>query len=133
MKKRKNTPFGSGEFIAIYFENEVFVAFMLLTTLQLQAKVVAQRLSIRVSDATFREVAREIESQTGFTFLFNDMNVNQLKRITLDVENVALDVVLKHCLDGSGLSYRKVENTLVIVPAETRAFPQVRNGLPPDM
>ena len=40
----------------------------------------------------------------------------------LDVENVALDVVLKHCLDGSGLSYRKVENTLVIVPAETRAF-----------
>ncbi len=127
MKKKKKYAFWiRGNLLQSILRMKFFVAFMLLTTLQLQAKVVAQRLSIRVSDATFREVAREIESQTGFTFLFNDMNVNQLKRITLDVENVALDVVLKHCLDGSGLSYRKVENTLVIVPAETRAFPQVR-------
>ena len=93
------------------------VMFVLLTSIQLFAKVNAQQVSIRMENVTFKEVAREIERQTGLTFLYSDVKVNGLKNLNLDFQRTDLSAILDKCLEGSGLSFKIVENTIVIVPA----------------
>lgn len=104
------------------------VVLMLLTSVQLYARVNAQQLSIRMENVTFKEVAQEIERQTGLTFLYSDLKVNHLKNLRLDFEKSDVATVLGKCLENSGLSFRIVENTIVIVPATAQpAAPQQKN------
>lgn len=104
------------------------VVFMLLTSTQLSAKVNAQQLSIRMENASFKEVAREIERQTGLTFLYSDLKVSHLNDLQLNFENTELTTVLRKCLENSGLSFRIVENTIVIVPDTAKpGVPQQKN------
>lgn len=104
------------------------VMIILLTSVQLFAKVRAQQVSIRMENVSFREVAREIERQTGLTFLYSDMKVNHLKNLELNFDQADVSVILEKCLEGSGLSFRIVENTVVIVPAATTSgVPQQKN------
>ena len=106
------------------------VVLVLLTSMQLSAKVNAQQLSIRMENATFQQVAKEIEKQTGFTFLFSDAKVNGLKNLQLNFEQADLATILEQCLTGSGLSFRIVENTIVIVPGTPKAaVPQERTTI----
>lgn len=125
-KKGKNYLPDKRYLLKMILTMKFIVVLMVVTSMQLSAKVFAQQLSIRMENATFREVAKEIERQTGLTFLYNDMKVNALNLITLDLKNADLDVILKQCLLGSELSYRIVENTVIIVPGEDRMLPQIK-------
>lgn len=90
------------------------VVFIFPVSMQLSAHVFSQSISIRMTNATFREVAKEIERQTDLTFLYSSLKVDELKRMDLDYGQAGVETVLKECLEGSGLSYRIVENTVVI-------------------
>lgn len=105
------------------------VMIILLTSVQLFAKVGAQQLSIRMENASFKEVTKEIEKQTGLTFLYSDMKVNHLKNLKVDFNQADVSTVLEKCLEGTGLSFRFVENTIVIIPAANPAAPQQRNTI----
>ena len=100
------------------------VVFMFLTSLQLSASAFAQRLTIRMENATFKQVAEEIERQTGLTFLYSDLKVERLRNLRLDYQGADLTAVLNKCLEGTDLSFRIVENTVVIVPAPERPAAQ---------
>lgn len=98
---------------------------LFMVSLQLSAKAFSQQVSIRMSNVSFKEVAKEIEKQTGLAFLYSDVKVNHLKNINIDFSGTDLEQVLKKCLEDTDLSYRIVDNTVVIVPKmETIAVPQ---------
>lgn len=101
-----------------------FIVLLCVTSLQLSAKVFSQQISIRMSNATFKEVVREIEKQTGLTFLFSDMKVSHLKNLNVDFTQATLERILNHCLSGADLSYQMMENAVVIVPGVKRSEPQ---------
>lgn len=106
------------------------VVLILLTSIQVSAKIYAQQLSIRMENVSFREVAREIERQTGLTFLYSDLKINNLKNLNVDFDGTDVSIVLNECLAGTGLSFRIVENTVVIVPgAVTPAAPQQKKTI----
>lgn len=92
------------------------VLFLCVCSMQLWAKAFSQQVTLRMKNATFQEVVKELERQTGLTFLFHVQKVNKLGKLTVDVEKEDLDAVLQKCLSGSGLSYKMVENTVVITP-----------------
>lgn len=102
------------------------IALVCITSLQLSAKVFSQQVSFRLTDATFKEVAREIEKQTGLTFLYGESKVSHLKYADLNFREADLGQVLDKCLAETGLSFRIVENTIVIVPAVKEAPQQKR-------
>jgi TonB-linked SusC/RagA family outer membrane protein len=91
--------------------------FLCCLSLQLPARVFSQQVTLRAKGATFQEIAKELERQTGYTFLYNIEQVNELKRIDIDVRQEALEQVLRACLHDTGLSHRIVEKTVVIIPA----------------
>lgn len=91
--------------------------FICLMSLQISAKVHAQNVSLRMEDATFKEIAKAIEQQSGFTFLYGEAEVSQLRYRDVRFENSKIEDVLNKCLEGSKLSFRIVENTIVLIPA----------------
>lgn len=105
------------------------VVLILLTSMQLSAKVFAQKLTIRMENASFKEVAKEIERQTGLTFLYSDLKTNELKNLNLDYVLTDVETVLNKCFEGSALSFRIVENTIIVVPVEADGVPQVKEQI----
>lgn len=93
------------------------VVLLCLTSLQLFAKVFSQQVSIRLSEASFKDVAKAIEKQTGFTFLYGEFKVSSLKYTDLNFQKVDFGEVLDKCLVGTGLTYRVKESTIVLIPA----------------
>lgn len=85
--------------------------------LPLFASVKAQQVTLSLKNATFRQLVKALESQTDMTFLFQVEQTAHLKKLDLEVENKPWQEVLNDCLEGSGLTYQLVENTVVISPA----------------
>ena len=104
--------------------------FLCIGSSQLFAKVYAQQVSLQMKSATFQQVVKELEQQTGLTFLYHVQKVNRLKRLDLDFTRAEVSEVLEKCLKGTGLSYEIVENTVVITPAvPVPAVPQEKRTL----
>lgn len=116
--------------LKIILTMKLVVLFLCLSISQVFAKTYAQQVTLHMRNATFQEVVKELERQTGLTFLFHVQKVNQLKKMTFEVSEARLEEVLKECLKDSGLSWQIVENTVVITPAvKSPALPQSKMTL----
>ncbi|MDD3990126.1 MAG: SusC/RagA family TonB-linked outer membrane protein [Bacteroidales bacterium] len=109
MKKRK--------LIKAFLIMKFMSLFMLCFSLQLSAEGFSQHVTLKMKNSPFQKVAKELERQTGYTFLFNVEQVNGIKK-NADFSAADLKDVLGSLLQGTGLSYRIVDKTVVIVPAK---------------
>src|SRR5690606_19534585 len=87
---------------------------MMFLCLNVHASVLAQRLSIEVVGQPIQAVLGEIKDKTGYDFLFNNNILNEVKPVTLHLENVSLEQVLDACLKGQPLTYEIAESTVLI-------------------
>ena len=94
------------------------VLLLFVSTLHLSAKVYSQEVKVTVSlkNASFSDVVNVLENSTNFTFLYRDHQVAQIKNLNLKYTETDIKVILDACLKGSGLTYRLVDNTIVIQP-----------------
>lgn len=92
------------------------VLLLFVSTLQLSASVYSQeaRVTVHLQNASFEDVVSVLENSTEFTFLYRDHQVMQIKNLNLYYTDVDIKEVLDACLKGSGLTYRLVDNTIVI-------------------
>jgi TonB-linked SusC/RagA family outer membrane protein len=126
MKKDRDTRLpGTGHLYKTFLTMKCIVLLLVFLSPQLSARGFSQQVTLRARGATFQEIARELERQTGHTFLYNIEQVNALGRVDINVTDAGLEQVLRECLDGSGLSFRIVEQTVVIIPAPPAPQPRV--------
>lgn len=87
-----------------------------VSMLQVSAMSYAQSgtVNIRVKQAAVTEIFQIIESQSGYTFVYNNEQVNRLKPVSMDVIDAQISSILDECLAGSGLKYDLVEKVIVI-------------------
>ena len=92
------------------------VLLLFVSTLQLSAGVYSQeaRVSLHLENASFEEVVKVLERTTDYTFLFRDNQVAGIRNLNLAYTDVDIKVVLDACLKGTRLTYRLVDNTIVI-------------------
>lgn len=95
---------------------KIIILFLCISVSQLFAGVNAQQVTLRMKNATFREIVKELEQQTDLTFLYHVQKVDQLQRMSLDFRGAGVTEILEECLKGTGLSYKIVENTVIITP-----------------
>ena len=72
------------------------------------------RVSLHLENASFEEVVKVLERTTDYTFLFRDNQVAGIRNLNLAYTDVDIKVVLDACLKGTRLTYRLVDNTIVI-------------------
>ena len=99
------------------------VLLLFVTTLQLSASVYSQeaRVTVHLQNASFEEVVKVLESSTVLRFLYRDHQVMRIKNLNLQYTDADIKEVLDACLKGSGLTYRLVDNTIVIQQAPVAA------------
>lgn len=103
--------------------------FLFVSTLQLSAKVYSQvaKVTLNLENVSFEQLVKELEVTTGYTFLYREAQVENLKDLNIKCKKESLDKVLDQCLQGSNLTYQLVDKTVVIVPGkENPSVPQVK-------
>lgn len=92
------------------------VLLLFVAALPLSASVYGQeaRVTLHLKNASFEEVVKVLEKATSYTFLYRDHQVANIKELNLEYTDVDIKVVLDACLKGTGLTYRLMDNTIVI-------------------
>jgi TonB-linked SusC/RagA family outer membrane protein len=91
--------------------------FILFGVFQLSATLYSQNglFTIRMENTSMREVFKEIEKQSDLRFFYNDLLTDVDRDISLVADNLKIDELLDKLFDGSEITYKMMENNLVLV------------------
>ncbi|MEP7257617.1 MAG: TonB-dependent receptor [Flavitalea sp.] len=104
--------------------------FIFAATIQLQATVYSQSISLSLRDAPLQKVFKLIQKQSGYNFLYTHELLNDAGKVDIYVQNGSLEDALAKSLEGTGLDYSIVEKTIVIKKRmDSPAFP-IKEYLP---
>lgn len=62
-------------------------------------------VSIRVKETALHEIFQLIEAQCGYTFVYNNEQLNGLKPVSIEMTDAKISKVLDECLKGTDLRY----------------------------
>ena len=96
----------------------LFSVFLFSLTLVFSTGLFAQKsvVSLSLQDTAVEAVIHEIRNQTDIDFIFNHEELDKCPRVSVSVSGENVETVLNHCLEGSGLIFKKVNNTIIITP-----------------
>ena len=72
------------------------------------------QISLNLKDATITEFFKVIEQKTAFTFVFDEKISGTSQRITIFAEKESLDNILLKISERTGLSFKKINNTIIV-------------------
>jgi len=73
------------------------------------------QVTLNVKDKPIRQVLKTIEKTTDYKFFYNDDFAALNKLVTINVTNVSLDNALKTIFMGSGISWKKQSDKLIVL------------------
>jgi TonB-linked SusC/RagA family outer membrane protein len=103
---------------------------LLISCMTVSANVLSQ-ITINEKDVSLQKVFSLIEKQSGYSFVYNFELLEKSGKVTLNVKDASLELVLSTCLKNKPLDYTIVNNTVVIKPKLTVSPTQLNNDLPP--
>lgn len=74
-------------------------------------------VTVKLKNATLKDVLWEIQKQTDFTFIYGTDDVQHVKVQDIEVKNEKISAVLNTCLENSGLTYVVENGVIAIKPA----------------
>lgn len=83
------------------------------------------RVSVQAQDEAISEVFRSIREQTGYSFVYNNSDVDRARRVTLDVTDQTLPAVLNRLFDGSDIAYTIKDKHIIL---SKKSVPQPSSG-----
>jgi len=72
------------------------------------------KVTVRLNGSTVKQVLKEIENKTEFTFLYNDELIDVNRKVNLDVKDQAVSEVLDQLFKSSGVIYRVVDQRIIL-------------------
>ncbi|HEU0124998.1 MAG TPA: carboxypeptidase-like regulatory domain-containing protein, partial [Flavobacterium sp.] len=72
------------------------------------------QISLNLKDATITEFFKAVEQKTTFTFVFDEKISGTSQRISIYADKESLDGVLTKIASKTGLSFRKLNNTITV-------------------
>jgi TonB-linked SusC/RagA family outer membrane protein len=89
-------------------------AFLLIITLHVSAKGLAQKITISKKNATLEQVFELLQQQGGYNFLFNSRMLAKAHRVDIHVVNATVTEVLNHCFKDQPLTYLIHDKTIIV-------------------
>lgn len=72
------------------------------------------RLNLKLNDVNLEQVILTIKKQSEFRFFYSTEEVQKVKNLTVNLENVTAEEVLDNCLKGTDLTYEIVHKAIII-------------------
>ena len=100
---------------------KISIVLVIFCTLQLSAGIYAQttKLDLSLGDVTVKEVLKNIESQSDFRFFYNDDLSQVNRKMSVDMQDILIEDLLNYLFEGTGVTYKVLENNLVIISTES--------------
>lgn len=102
----------------------IAVAISLVCAIPISTFAQVLKFSIKKSNTSIQSVLQELEKGSEYTFFYNDNQVKLNKKVSINVEDAPIEVVLNQIFENSGYSYRIVENQIVIYTIPTTTAQQ---------
>ncbi|WP_162618591.1 TonB-dependent receptor [Pedobacter yulinensis] len=101
------------------------LSLILMTVFLLDASAAlrAQNITLQKKDATYAQLFREIQKQTGYHVLWSPEQFDDQQTLSLSFKATPIAQVLNSVLKGAGASYTIRSKTIVIKPAPLPAVP----------
>ncbi|MFA7066596.1 MAG: TonB-dependent receptor plug domain-containing protein, partial [Dysgonamonadaceae bacterium] len=85
----------------------------------------SQTFTLNIKSSSIREVCREIEENSDYIFVFSDNSEILLdKRINVEIDSKNVTEILNAVLSKTGLTYRILDNQIVIYRDEAKIIPK---------
>jgi TonB-linked SusC/RagA family outer membrane protein len=117
MKNRRQVSFGS---ISMPFKyvllTKFSIALMFIFSLQTFAGIKAQdSISLNLQNVALTKVFKAIEKQGTYRFVYKNEIIPVHIQVSIEVRNASLENVLNIVLENTSLSFRKMNNNLVVI------------------
>ncbi|MGW8315482.1 MAG: carboxypeptidase regulatory-like domain-containing protein [Bacteroidales bacterium] len=76
------------------------------------------RITIHLTDTTVAAVIDQVRSQTEISFIYNHEELDRCPPVTVWVTDGTVEEILEQCLAGTGMTYRKVNEAIILTPLE---------------
>lgn len=118
MKKNLGKAFpGRGKLSIFLLAMKLKLFLLLFTCLQLNATVHSQnnaRLSLNLHDVSLEQVIWAIQKKTDFVFMYGTTDIQEIDKLSIDVQDKAVSEILEQCLKNTTLKYEISGNAIVI-------------------
>jgi hypothetical protein len=88
-----------------------------------------ERLNLSMEDTTVEAVLNEIRIQTEIDFVYNHEELSSCPRVSIHKQGGSIEEVLELCLKDTGLTFKKVNNTIIITPEPDKSGKNSRSSL----
>ena len=118
---KKNLTMGGGSLHAVkkvLLIMKLTFLLVFVAALQVSAHVNGQgKVSLKLNDVGIAKALNSIEKQGTYRFLYNSRLASINRKISIDVSNSGIADVLDHLLAGTELTYKLLDNNLIVVLA----------------
>lgn len=98
----------------------LFLIFFMITHLSYSQT----RVSVELKDTTIFAVFDQIRKQSDIDFIYNHESLENIPPISISVNDFSVDDILKICFEGTPYSYKKINNTIIIIPLAEASNPK---------
>ena len=89
-------------------------AFLLAISLSANATVFSQQVSISEKNTSLEKIFKQINRQTGYTFVYTESQLKKSKKVSITVQGVSIEQVLDICFKEQALTYTIFQKLVVI-------------------
>jgi len=120
---KKNKPFsesGYNSLKKILLTMRIAVILMILGILQARANDAYSqktRLSLNFSETELVKVLDKIESESDFYFLYNEKLLNPERKVTINVKDQLIGVILDDLFNGTDVKYTIIDRKIILAPS----------------
>lgn len=99
---------------------KITLILLMTTFLQGFAATYAQKVVLRVNNASLKEVFEKIHKQTNYDFLYNADDLKSAKKVSLDLKDASLKQALDECFNDQALTY-VIDNRTILITKKVNA------------
>lgn len=100
----------------IFLTMKLTLILTLLLTVNVFANALSQNVNLKLENASLREAFKTLKQQTGMYFVFNEEEVADDVKLTVEVKNATLQAAMKQILNGLPYSFECLDGMVVIKP-----------------
>ena len=91
-----------------------FLIFVLVVDVSASLYSQNSKVSVKVENGTLSEIFEKIEGQSEFRFFYQDEQIQNIQRKSIDVSNKKIEVILSELLNNTGLDFKIMDRHIIL-------------------
>src|SRR5882757_6526873 len=114
----KATPLSCHRLSKFLLAMKLAAILIMATLVQVSAKGYTQNITLHEKDISIKKVLVLIEKQSGYHFLYDNLDLPKNEKISIAVNNATIEDVLNLCIKNQPITYKIIQQTIVLKKSE---------------